>query len=181
MTDSDLSSPEGVSAVPANDRFPVSFILERPLAPHPEGQTPELRLLGFVGGQAFATGEPSARTVRADEHSEQLLCTGYELRLYRDSAESYWYNLVGEHPSLFLVCRIDGDGDLQPYRATANYDEAGAHMEADDLVLSAPMPPEIYRWLEAFVMEHFRPTAPRKRKRENWKKDGRSRTSRFGA
>ena len=62
--------------------------------------------------------------------------------LFRDAAESYWYNLVGREPSLCVVCRPGNDIELEPFAVTANYDEAGAYMEADDTVFSAPLPPE---------------------------------------
>ena len=41
-------------------------------------------------------------------------------------------------------------------------------MEIDDLVFSAPIPPELHLQLEAFVMQHYQPQQPEKRKRVNW-------------
>ncbi len=93
---------------------------------------------------------------------------GLEVPLFRDAAESYWYNLVGREPSLCVICRAGRDIELEPFAVTANYDEAGAYMEADDTVFSAPLPAPLVTELEQFIMNHYRPVAPRKRKRRDW-------------
>lgn len=136
-----------------------------------------------VGSGLWATTQNQASAVLAGEHTvagqggapvamtseqEQWLWPGFFVCLYRDSAESYWYNVVGQQPSLFVICRPDEDGELQPHVVSANYDEAGAYMEADDTVFSVPMPPEVFRWLEAFVQEYYRPQPSGKRKRKDW-------------
>jgi hypothetical protein len=129
---------------------------------------PVWRLIGFVAGQAVAGAGVRRVPVHRQGQREQWLWTGLGLGLFRDCAESYWYNLVGRRPSLFLVCREDAAGELVPFTVTADYDEAGAHMEADDQVFSAAIPPELHLQLEAFVMQHYRPQQPHKRKRVNW-------------
>ncbi len=148
--------------------FPVSVIMEHEQIQHRNWIVPRWVLVGIVAGQDIAERNPGATVVHRDEGREQLLWTGFRLRLYRDAVESYWYNLVGQNPSLFLVCRQDPAGDLVPFRVTANHDEAGAHMEADDQVFAAPIPAEIRDWLEHYVMDNYQPTPPRKRKRSNW-------------
>lgn len=101
---------------------------------------------------------------------EQLLYTGFTLKLHRDEAESYYFNLRGERPSLFVICSDDETGGLTPFLVTCNYDEATAHMEVEEHVFSLPIPPEVYRWIEQFVVKHYRPSQKKKkRKRENWK------------
>ena len=146
--------------------FPVSIVMERDRMNVGQWQLPRWRLLGFLAGEEFA--EAGRQRIHSQEGREQYLISGFRLRLYRDSAESYWYNLVGHRPSLFLVCRAEEDGALSPFVVTANYDEAGAYMEADDAVFSAPIPPEIYRWIEAFVLDNYRPQEKKQRKRKNW-------------
>lgn len=136
---------------------------------------PRWELVGVVAGEAIAgDGGISRRVIRSDEDGEQLLWTGFKLQLYKDSAESYWYNLVGKNPSLFVICRTDPEDETQlvPYAVSANYDEAGAHMEADDTVFSAPIPPEVYQWLERYVIANHAPQEPYKRKRKRWDKVG---------
>lgn len=151
--------------------FTVAVIMEREQIRHRNWLVPRWRLVGIVPGEGIAERNPGARVIHDDHGREQVLWSGFRVRLYRDSAESYWYNLVGANPSLFLICRQDPEGDLVPFMVSANYDEAGAHMEADDQVFSAALPPEMRQWLEHFVMDHYRPEAPKKRKRDNWKQE----------
>ena len=148
--------------------FPVSAVMESSQVQRGPWRLPVWRLVGFVAGQAVAGGAPQRLAVHRSAVRQQWLWKGLSLALYRDRAESYWYNLVGRQPSLFLICREPEPGELVPYCVSADYDEAGAHMEADDPVFSAPLPPELYRQLEAFVLQHYQPQAPHKRKRANW-------------
>ena len=99
----------------------------------------------------------------------QFLYTGFTLKLHKDEVESYYFNLMGERPSIFVICSEDESGQLTPFLATPSYDEATAHTEVEEHVFSLPIPPEVYRWIEQFVLEHYRPTRKKKRKRANWK------------
>lgn len=151
-----------------DSRFPVSAVMERSRSQRGPWRLPVWRLVGFVAGRAVAGETPQRLRVRVQADREHWLWTGLSVALFRDCAESYWYNLVGRRPSLFLVCRENATGELLPFTVTANYDDAGAHLEADDLVFAAPLPPELHLQLEAFVMRHYRPQPPRRRKRTNW-------------
>lgn len=152
--------------------FPVSVVMER--RPGQLGPWSYARWIaaGVVAGEAVAKGEARRRLHREEEGTEQILWAGMQLVLHRDAAESYWYNLVGSRPALFVVCRADPEGELSPCVVTADYDEAGAYMEADDAVFAVPLPPEVRRWLEEFVMSHYRPAPPVKRQRQRWTEDG---------
>jgi hypothetical protein len=154
--------------VQADMCFPISAVMERARAERGPWRLPVWRIVGFVAGQGVAGGTPKRLPVHREEGREQWLWTGLRVALYRDCAESYWYNLVGRDPSLFLICREDAAGELVPFAVTANYDEAGAHMEADDQVFSAAIPPELHVQLERFVVQHYRPRATGKRKRTKW-------------
>ena len=149
-------------------RFPVSAVMECTQVQHGLWRTPVWKLVGFVAGRTTAGDSAQRLRVHSDAQREQWLWTGLSLALYRDCAESYWYNLVGRCPSLFLICREDASGELVPFTVSADYDQAGAHMEADDQVFSAALPPELHLQLEKFVMQHYRPQPPGKRKRANW-------------
>jgi hypothetical protein len=154
--------------VQADARFPLSAVMECSRSTRGPWRLPVWRLIGFVAGQAMTGDTPQRLPVHASDGQTQWLWTGLSVALFRDSAESYWYNLVGRQPSLFLVCREGAAGEPVPFTVSANYDEAGAHMEADDLVFSAPIPPELHLQLETFVMQHYQPQQPEKRKRVNW-------------
>ena len=128
-------------------------------------------VIGAVAGQHGLSQARSAVAIHKDEDGEQILCRGYRLTLHRDDAESYYFNLMGERPSLFVVCREDNGGRPEPALVTASYGEAASYSEVDEHVYAVPMPPEIYRWIEAYVVEHYVPEKRRKRKRDDWKQD----------
>lgn len=151
----------------ADTGFPVSVVMQRERIHHARWLSVRWRLMGFVAGARVLGGEPRASLAHEDESCRLYLWSGFNLRLHRDSAERYWHNLVARQPSLFLICRESPDGEPQPFSVTADPDEASAHMEADDKVYSAAIPPEIHRWLESYVVENYRPAPPGKRRRSN--------------
>lgn len=176
------SKPQSVT----EETFPVSVILARDEVQVGRWRAPRWRALGVVAGascdtdaggselsgDAWTRRHPDlslrSRQVAAEDGQVARLWSGFTLRLYRDSTESYWHNLLGRQPKLFVICRPDDSGELEPCAISANYDEAGAYMEADDTVLSVPMPPEIYRWIEQYVVKYFRPVERKARKRKDW-------------
>ena len=151
------------------DSFPVSVIMERREARQGPWTFPQWRVVGVVAGGNIGQAESQYRLIHsADDGHEQYLWSGYTVRLYKDSVESYWYNLVGAHPSLFVICREDDETGLAPLTVSANYDEANACMEVDGTVFTSSIPPEIYQWLERYVVENYAPREPKKRQRVNW-------------
>ncbi len=151
-------------------RFPVAVMMAHELVAVGQWQVPRWRVVGVLAGVPEAADQAEeGRLVHDEGGMQQYLWSGFEIRLYRDATESYWLNLVGLQPSLFVVCREDqADGSCVPLVVTANYDEAGAYMEADATVMAAPMPPEVYRWLEQYVVEHYRPVEGKSRRRDAW-------------
>jgi len=116
-------------------------------------------------------GESAVRektTVFESQDVDRHLWTGFELNFYRDGGESYWHTLVGEQQQIYVVCQDDEDDEIAPLLVTADYDEAMAYHEADDTVLSATMPEEIYQVLERFVLENYTPQQKKRRKRKQW-------------
>jgi hypothetical protein len=58
----------------------------------------------------------------------------------------------------------------RPFLVSLSFDEANAYLETDDVdVFPVAMPPELYRWIEAFVLAHYVPEPRRKRKRDDWR------------
>lgn len=148
-------------------QIPVSVIMQRVARVQGPWSYAQWSAVGAVASNPVE--EPSSRrSIWRGEDAEQFLWSGLRLALHPDAAESYWYNLVGRQPSLFVICRGGADGELTPSSVTADYDEAGAHLEADDTVFSVPIPADIHRRLEEYVMAHYRPQAPRKRQRTDW-------------
>ena len=153
---------------PTADRFPVSVVMERRNATSGRWTFPRWQAVSVVAGHSLAAGRQPSSLIRKDAETEQHLWTGFTVVLHKDSSESYWYNLVGKAPSLFVVCRNTPEGALAPFTVSANYDEAGAYMEADEAVFSVAMPAEVYQWLEQYVVANFKPQERKQRKRKNW-------------
>jgi hypothetical protein len=128
---------------------------------------------GRETGLGHAGGDMQDKELHAATRGQQFLHTGLHLRLYKDDAESYYYNLVSDNPGVFVICNQEPGEPLQPFIATLSYGEATSYMETDEIVETAAMPPELYRWAERFVLEHYVPEKRKKRKRDNWKEDDR--------
>jgi len=147
-------------------RFPVSVIMQRQQVQHGPWSAPRWEVLGIVAGGHVGDGQKQRTLIRSEAGVEQYLWSGLTVILHKDDVESYRYNLVATTPSLFIICRPEPESDLSPFLVTADFEAAGFSMERDGTVFSAPMPPEIYRWLEQFVVENYVPPEPPKRKQE---------------
>ena len=154
--------------------LPLAVIMARRMVDRGRWRVPSWRVAGVVAGAAVADVSVRGTTIRTDGDEEQLLWGGLRLDLYRDAAASYWANLTGTQPSLFVLCSDDGSGTLVPNMVTADQDEASSAVEVDDRVFSSPIPPEVYQYLEAFVVEHHVPEEKHKRKRSDWSAPGES-------
>jgi hypothetical protein len=151
--------------------FPVALVLDYQRSNATAWSAGRWRVIGAVAGQHGVAQRRSVMSMRKDDAGEQVLCAGYQLQLHRDDAESYYCNLMGERPSLFVVCREEAGQRPEPALVTVSYGEAASYTEVDGTVHAIAMPPEIYRWVEAYVLEHYVPEKHKKRKRDNWKKD----------
>ncbi len=102
--------------------------------------------------------------------------SGFQVTFYKDACERYWHALISDEPKIYVVCRdayeAEHAHDIDPISVTVDYDEALAFAETDDLVLTTRIPPELYQYMERFVLSHYRPVPFKKRKRKNWSKDG---------
>ena len=148
--------------------LPVSVILSRKTVSRGALSIPSWSAVAVLAGESLASDGARGTMVRDDGDEKHFLWTGLSLEFFRDSAQSYWSNLVGQRPALYVICHEQEDGDLFPASVTADHDEAGATIEGSDPVFTVPIPPEIYLRLEEFVVEHHMPKPPRKRKRKNW-------------
>ena len=149
-------------------KIPVAVVIERREVVQGRWRVPAWAAVSILPG-GHLTKKPAGSTlIRQDDEAEQYLISGLKLELYRDSAESYWYNLTGENAALYVICHENPEGGLDPFLVTADRDEAMAGLEGDAQVFSTPISPEIYHQIEQFILEHYVPEAPRKRKRKNW-------------
>ena len=161
----------------------VAVIMDRELIEHRGWTVPRWRLVGVVTGEPAAAHGSGSQVIHQEGGVQRIMWSGLHLRLYRDASESYWFNLTGTTPSLFVVCQDDDEGQgLTPVLVTADHQEAVSHLEGDDSVFSTPLPPAVHQWLERFVVEHYQPEPRKQRKRKNWSEevegDGRAARSR---
>ncbi|UCE88419.1 MAG: DUF3305 domain-containing protein [Pseudomonadota bacterium] len=152
----------------------VSVVLQRQDVTSGRWSSVRWELLGVVVGEPLAAHDAGRRLIHADTAYRRYLWPGYTLTLHRDSAEDYWHNLMGVNPLVFAVCREDENREPHPFLVTVDGDEATSFSEADDLVLSAPMPAELYKRVENFVVHYYRPQQPKKRQRKNWTEESAS-------
>ncbi len=147
--------------------LPVAVIMGRRTVSGRGWTVPSWRVVGVVSGADLPGREAQGMAVHSGDDEQHLLWGGLRLELYRDAAESYWVNLTGTQPSLFVMC-TETDSGLVPKQVTADQNEACSGVEGDDRVFAASIPPEVYRHIEAFVIEHHVPKEKHKRKRVDW-------------
>lgn len=148
--------------------LPVAVIMGRSMVAGRGWRVPSWRVVGVVSGTDLPGRDARGRSVRRDGDEEHFLWGGFHLDLYRDAAESYWVNLTGRQPSLFVLCTEDEQSTVIPRLVTADQNEACSGVEGDDRVFAAPIPPEVYQQVEAFVIAHHVPQVKHKRKRRDW-------------
>jgi hypothetical protein len=101
------------------------------------------------------------------EQGELHIIADLSLKLYVQHCDAYYVNLTSQQPKIYFVC-LDQDDVLKPILITLDFDEAAAYMETGERVFDAPLSEALCLWLEQFVLQHYQPEAPKKRKRKNW-------------
>lgn len=160
-----------MSATPVA-RFPVAILMARKVIRRSGWSLPSWEALGVLSGEQFADSKRSRELVHETEDLQQFMYRGFTLELYRDTAETYWWNLTAERPSLFVICLKEAGEELVPNMVTADHEIAQAAVEKDGAAFAVPIPPEIHTELEKVVMTYYRPESPRKRKQHRWKEEG---------
>lgn len=138
---------------------------------------PSWYLYSVAVGEHVVAAESAQGSMRAagkTDKGELFAWSACQVTLYKDACERYWHALIGEKPLIYVVCRDSEQQEasqMRPVIVTIDYDEATACAETDELVLSMAIPPELYRYMESFVLQHYRPKPFRKRKRRTWADD----------
>lgn len=94
--------------------------------------------------------------------------TDFVLQLYPLHCASYYHNLLSGKPQIYVISQEGSDQMPVPLLITVDYDEAAAYMETDGQVLNADLPENMCQWLERFVLTHYQPEEPKKRRRKQW-------------
>ena len=153
--------------------FPISVVTERRSVHDSKWQTHRWSTSNVIAGKVAVTGEDKPKVLSAEPNRTQYLWAGYYLELHKDDAESYYFNLQAERPCVFVVCEeLEDEDGIKPQLVTVSTDEAASYDEVNEQVYAVPMPPEIYVWLEHYVVENYVPSQRKKRKRKNWREQG---------
>lgn len=171
--DSTVADSAAFTACAREAALPVAVVLQRRVAGGQTWAGPQWQAVAVVAGEHLPR-HAQAVLIHDDGACRRTLHGGLTLRLHTDGGEGYWVNLLSESPYLFVVCEEagddgdDGDGGLRPAFITANRDEANGYLEADRVVLAAPMPATVCDFVERYVVSHYRPAAKKKRARREW-------------
>ncbi len=162
----------------------VTILLERRIISRSFWSMPSWYLHTVAVGENVVAGNDTSSSGAAaagtSDKGDLFAWSGFQVMLYKDACERYWHALIGDKPLVYVVCRDDVDPvdgantagvTVAPVLVTIDYDEASACAETDSLVLSAPIPAELYRYMEAFVLQHYKPTQFKKRKRKKWSEE----------
>jgi hypothetical protein len=149
-------------------KLPVSVIMEKRPSNH-----------AWVDYTYEAVGVVSSDNLREDQTTliyqtdgiERFLISGLFLQLYADECESYYHNLMSPKPGCYIVANEPETLDEmpEPYLVSLSFDEVHAYLEGDEQIYAVEIPPELYKWAEAFILTHYVATKKTKRKLKNWK------------
>ncbi len=165
-----MSSPQAADqALPAE--FPVRVLMRREPVQDNPWVDHRWSAVGITTGDPDGVRQTSSMEI---ENALEVLFCGHRVAVYRDECESYYHNLVAPEPQCYVLTRNDESGVPEPFQISLSFDEANAYLETDDVdVHPVPMPPELYRWVEAFVLANYVPEPRKKRKRADWHQEGR--------
>lgn len=111
----------------------------------------------------------NARVIVQQHGLMQMLFPGLTIRLQRDEAEGYYYNITSPQPKVFVLWRMR-EGIARPEQLSVSYHEGARWMDAEETVDGVPLPPDLLPWIAEFAAEHYRPE-PRKKIRYASSKD----------
>lgn len=154
------------------DRLPLGVIVAHEPVTGNRWIEERWRVAGVVYGAAVDL-ERRRSLLREGPEGTHYLWSGLELRLQPGDAESYYYNLLGDNPSLYVYCEADDSGELVPISVNAEYIDAMSQQEFGNVVFAVPMPPEVYRIIEQFAAAHYVPEEPRRKRKRDCAPDGR--------
>lgn len=155
--------------------FPVAVVTAREPVSDNRWISERWRVVGVLPGEVLPD-EGGRRLIRAGPDGEQYLWGGFAIRLNETDADAYYYNLVGRNPSVQVICERSDNGELLPRVTTVDYIDGMSFREAEYEVHAVPMPPELYLWVERYVLDHYVPEEkPLRRKRDGREREAEGR------
>ncbi|MGQ0750701.1 MAG: DUF3305 domain-containing protein [Betaproteobacteria bacterium] len=153
------------SPLPPNTRV-VAVIMERTTPAH-RWATERWEAKGVLPD--VPDSDPEGHVIVEERGLTQMLFPGVTLRLQRDEAEGYYYNITSPQPKVFVLWRMR-DGIARPEQLSVSYHEGARWMDAEETVDGVPLPPALVPWIANFAAEHYKPE-PRKKVRYASSKD----------
>jgi len=126
--------------------------------------------VGVTVGEYTRVNDDTPLLVHEEDGIREYLYSGLGVNLYLDQCESYYHNLMSPKPGCYIVARTDEDDVTpEPFLVSMSFDEAHAYLEGDAEVFTVAIPPELYRWTEAYVIANYVAVKRKKRKLKDWK------------
>ena len=158
------------------NQMPISVVMEKTPSKHKwidfsykaigviAGNIVEQDLLGVGQGNVV-------KKIYEQNGVERYLYSGLILKLFVDECESYYHNLMSPEPGCFVVAESMDDPEQMPipYLVSLSFDEVHAYLEGDEQVYAMDIPPELYKWTEAFILTNYVAIKKTKRKLKDWK------------
>ena len=151
------------------DTYPASILMLRYTVAGNPWIAEGWRAVGVTLGDRPEHIPTSGQRVVNGSGQNQYLWSNLSISLFQDETESYYYNLVSRSSALYIVTRRNDKGLPEPFLVTPSFDAGNAYLEGDEEVFTVPMSAEIYRWIEAYVLEYYVPQKKFKLKLNNWK------------
>ena len=167
-----ITIEEQIKDMPAE--FPVAVIMQQRPSNVSAWSDYQWQAVGITVTQHDSDDSPEPLLVYEQGDVRQYLYRFFNVSLHLDECESYYHNLMSPKPSCYVVTRQDESRVPVPFLVSMSFDEAHAYLESDEEVYDVEIPPELYRWLEAFVLAHYVAVKRKKRKRQNWKEQNAS-------
>ena len=151
------------------ESFPISVILESRPA---KSKWVDLvwQVVAITAGHSIDKLDEESRLVRSSGDINQYLFSGLSVTLYKDECESYYHNMMTPTPRGYVVAHVeDNEAAPEPFLVTMSFDEAHSYLEGEDEIYDVDIPPELYVWVEAYVLINYVAEKRKKRKRVEWK------------
>ena len=116
-------------------------------------------------------GAPALVIVR-QEKLTQMLFPGHVIKLHRDEAEGYYYNISSPQPKVFVLWRMEDDV-AKPQFVTVSYHEGSRWLDSGENVDGVQLPPELMPWMAEFVDLYYKPEPKKPKKYASNKDKGR--------
>jgi hypothetical protein len=146
---------------------PVAVVMDCIALPNNRWQSVQWEASGVVR-DAYPPGS-AEQVVARDATRTRIVFPGLEIRLFRDEAEGYLYNITSPQPKVFVLWRMHNEV-ARPERVTVSYHEGVRWMDTDEKVDGVALPVELVPWISEFAERHYRPE-PKKQKRYASNKD----------